>query len=52
MRDNIHPARLTRSGRAHLLAVALPLSVVLVAGCTGGSGSPAAATTRARLPRR
>ena len=47
MRDSIHPARLTRSRRAHLLAVALPLSAVLVAGCTGGSGRPAAATARA-----
>jgi len=46
MRDNIHPARLTRSRRAHLLAVALLSGVVLVAGCTGSSGSPAAATSR------
>ena len=46
MRDSIHLARLTRSWRAHLLAVALPLSAVLVAGCTGGSGHPALATTR------
>jgi subtilase family serine protease len=48
MRDGIQPARLIRSWRAHLLAVALP-SVVLVAGCTGSSGtasSPAAATAR------
>ncbi|MGH3222016.1 MAG: S53 family peptidase, partial [Streptosporangiaceae bacterium] len=45
MRDDIHPARLSRSGRAHLLAVVLLLSVVLVAGCTGGSGSPAPAKT-------
>ena len=44
MRDNIHPTRLTRSRRAHLLAVALLLGVVLVAGCTGSSASPAAAT--------
>jgi len=47
MRDSIHPARLTRSWRAHLLAVALLLSVVLVAGCTGSSGTtarPAAVT--------
>ncbi|MGH7733302.1 MAG: hypothetical protein ACREOE_06270, partial [Gemmatimonadales bacterium] len=50
MRDSIHPARLTRSWRAHLLAVALPLSAVLVAGCTGSSGSPAAATARATPP--
>ncbi len=47
MRDNIQPTRLTRSWRAHLLAVALPLSAVLVAGCTGGSGHPAPATARA-----
>ncbi|MGH3204448.1 MAG: S53 family peptidase [Streptosporangiaceae bacterium] len=47
MRDSIHPARLTR---AYLLAAALPLSAVLVAGCTGGSGSPAAATPRATTP--
>ena len=33
----------TRESR-HLLAVALPLGVVLVAGCTGSSGRPAAAT--------
>ena len=48
MRDSIQPARLIRSWRAHLLAVALP-SAVLVAGCTGSSGtasSPAAATAR------
>jgi len=41
MRHNIHPARLTR----YLPAFALLLGVVLVAGCTGGSGSPAAAKT-------
>ena len=41
MRDSIHPARLTRSRRAHLLAVALLLSVVSVAGCTGSSGTTA-----------
>jgi len=50
MRDKIHPARLTRSRRAHLLAVALPLGAVLVAGCTGGSGHPAPATPRATAP--
>ena len=50
MHDSIQPARLTRSWRAHLLAVALPLSAVLVAGCTGSSGSPAAATARATTP--
>ncbi|HYB17938.1 MAG TPA: S53 family peptidase [Streptosporangiaceae bacterium] len=46
MRDSIQPARLSRSWRARLFAVAL-LSAVLVAGCTGSSGtasSPAAAT--------
>ncbi len=42
MRDNIQPARLTRRRRACPLALAL-LSVILVAGCTGGSGSSAAA---------
>ncbi len=41
MRDSIHPARLTRSRRAHLLAVALLLSVVSIAGCTGSSGTTA-----------
>jgi len=46
MRDSIQPARLTRSWRADLLAAALLLSVVLVTGCTGSSGSPAAAATR------
>jgi subtilase family serine protease len=43
MHDSIQPARRTRSRRAHLLAVALPLllSGVLVAGCTGSSAGPA-----------
>ncbi|MGH3230834.1 MAG: hypothetical protein ACRDOA_20045 [Streptosporangiaceae bacterium] len=41
MRSSIHPARLTRSWRAHLLAAALLLSVVSVAGCTGSSGTTA-----------
>lgn len=41
MHDSIHPARLARSRRAHLLVVASLLSGVLVAGCTGSSGSPA-----------
>ena len=45
-RDSIHPARLARSWRAHLLAVALLLSGASVAGCTGSSGSPAGATAR------
>jgi subtilase family serine protease len=40
MRCSSHPARLTRSRRAQLLAVALLLGVVLVAGCAGSSGSP------------
>jgi subtilase family serine protease len=44
MRDSIHPAGLTRSRRAHLLAAALLLSVVSVAGCTGSSSSSATAT--------
>jgi subtilase family serine protease len=44
MRDRIHPAGLTRSWRARLLAAALLPSVVSVAGCTGSSGSSAAAT--------
>ena len=47
MHDSIQPGQLTRSWRAHLLAVALPLSAVLVAGCSGGSGHPAPATARA-----
>jgi subtilase family serine protease len=50
MRDTIHPARLTRSWRAHLLAAAPILGVVLVAGCTGGPAHPAAATARATTP--
>jgi len=41
MRDSIHSARLTGSRRAHLLAVAVLLSVVLAAGCGGGPGSTA-----------
>ena len=41
MHDSIHPARLTRSRRARLLAAALLLSVVSVAGCTGSSGTTA-----------
>jgi subtilase family serine protease len=41
MPDSIHPAWLTRSWPAHLLAAALLLSVVSVAGCTGSSGTTA-----------
>ena len=41
MRGSIHPARLTRSWRTHLLATALLLSVVSAAGCTGNSGTTA-----------
>jgi subtilase family serine protease len=41
MHGSIQPARLTLSWRAHLPAAALLLSGVLVAGCTGGPGSPA-----------
>ena len=41
MHASIQPARLIRSRRAHLPAAALLLSGVLVAGCTGSSGSPA-----------
>ena len=49
MRDGIRPARPPRSRRARLLAVALPIGVALVAGCTGSAGSsagPAATATR------
>ena len=42
MRGDIRPARLIRSWRTHLFAVAL----VLVAGCTESSGQPAPATVR------
>ena len=41
MHDSIRPARLTRSRRAHLVAVAPLLSGVLLAGCTGSSARPA-----------
>jgi subtilase family serine protease len=43
MRDSIQPARLTSSRRTCLLAVALFLSGVSVAGCAGSSGSPSPA---------
>ena len=46
MHDNIHPARLTRSRRAHLLVVALLLSGVVAAGCTGSPRSPGPARAR------
>jgi hypothetical protein len=46
MRDGVHPRRLSRSRLAHLLALATLTSGVLVAGCGGRSGSPAAATVR------
>jgi subtilase family serine protease len=39
MGGSIHPARLTRPGRVHLLNVAVLLSVVMAAGCGGGPGS-------------
>ena len=48
MRHGIHPARLTRSWRAHLLAAALLLSVVSVAGCTGSSATTARGTATPR----
>ena len=41
MHDSIQPARLARWRRAHLLAVALLLSGVSVAGCTASSGTTA-----------
>jgi subtilase family serine protease len=44
MRDSIHLAALTRSGRAHLLTAALLLCVVSVVGCTGSSSSSAMPT--------
>jgi hypothetical protein len=47
MHDSIQPARLARSRRAHLLTLALLVSGVLIAGCTGGSSSSPAATTSA-----
>ena len=47
MRDSRLPARLTRSWRARLLAAALLLSVVPVAGCTGSSGTTASGTAAA-----
>jgi subtilase family serine protease len=51
MRDSSLPARLTRSWRARLLAAALLLSVVPVAGCTGSSGTTArGAATPASSP--
>ncbi len=51
MHGSIHPARLIRSRRARLLAVAL-LSGVLAAGCTGspGSAGPTASARTAAVP--
>lgn len=46
MCGSIHPAWLTRSRRAHLFA-GLLLSVVLVAGCTGSSGTTASGAAAA-----
>jgi subtilase family serine protease len=45
MLGSIDPARVARSPRAHVLAVALLLGGVSVAGCTGRSGSPSPAST-------
>jgi subtilase family serine protease len=50
MRGSIHPARLTRSWRAHLLAVVLLLGVVLAAGCTGSPGRPATTAPAGSAP--
>ncbi len=44
MADSIHLARLTRSRRAHLLAVVLLLGVVLAAGCAGSPAMTAPAS--------
>lgn len=58
MHDGAQPVRLTRSGRARLLAVAMPLlGGALVAGCTGSpastatpaSSTPAGSTRAAEL---
>ncbi len=43
MPDSIHSKRLRRSPRAQLLAAAVLLSGVLLAGCGGSSGSPTVA---------
>ena len=40
MPDSIHPKRLTRSPRAHLLAVAILVNGILVAGCGGKLQQP------------
>jgi subtilase family serine protease len=50
MHGSIQPAGLARSRRAHLLAVALLLSVVLVAGCEGSSAGPAATAPAGSAP--
>jgi subtilase family serine protease len=47
MRDSSLPARLTPSWRARLLAAALLLSAVPVAGCTGSSGTTASGAAAA-----
>ena len=47
MQDRLHSQRLTRLPRARLLARAMLLSGVLVAGCGGSSHSPTAATSAA-----
>ena len=52
MHDSIQPARLTRSRRAHLVAVASFLSGVLLAGCTGSSGRPATNAATGSAPTR
>ncbi len=43
MSDHNHPQTLTHSTKARLLAAAALLSVVLIAGCGGSSGSPSVA---------
>ena len=47
MRDRLHSKRVTRLPRARLLARAMLMSGVLVAGCGGSSHSPTAATSAA-----
>jgi len=50
MRASMQPGRLTRSRQTRLLAVALLLSVVSVAGCTGSSSTTAARPAVATTP--